>query len=139
MRVAGSEASLPATPAPRTRISSKFYATLEKLAAMDHLGPMLSNNFLVVPQLGFPIVITKRSYWIPGVLGFNVVREGPCLFKPIENEGLQGGKRDNNEVGRPRPIYAPGIQQERFEIIDVRAQWVCHKAPWNRHRCKDGS
>jgi hypothetical protein len=30
---------------------SKFYATLEKLAAMDHLGPMLSNNFLVVPQL----------------------------------------------------------------------------------------
>jgi len=61
MRVAGSEASLPATPAPRTRISSKFYATLEKLAAMDHLGPMLSNNFLVVPQLGFPIVITK--FW----------------------------------------------------------------------------
>jgi hypothetical protein len=51
MRVAGSEASLPATPAPRTRISSKFYATLEKLAAMDHPGPMLSNNFLVVPQL----------------------------------------------------------------------------------------
>jgi hypothetical protein len=30
---------------------SKFYATLEKLAAMDHPGPMLSNNFLVVPQL----------------------------------------------------------------------------------------
>ena len=52
MRVAGSEASFPATPAPRTRISSKFYATLEKLAAMDHPGPMLSNNFLVVPQLG---------------------------------------------------------------------------------------
>ena len=51
MRVAGSEASLPATPAPRTRISSKFYATLEKLAAMDHPGPMLSNHFLVVPQL----------------------------------------------------------------------------------------
>src|SRR5215510_592446 len=80
-----------------------------------------------------------HSYEIPGVLGFNVVREGQGLFPPIEKEGLQGGKSDNHEVGRPRPIHAPGIQQERCAIIDVRAQWVCHKAPWNRHRCKDGS
>jgi len=20
-----------------------------------------------------------------------------------------------------------------------QAQWVCRKAPWNRHRCKDGT
>ena len=26
----------------------------------------------------------QRSYWIPGVLGSNVVREGQCLFKAIE-------------------------------------------------------
>ena len=47
-----------------------------------------------------------------GVLGSNVVREVQCLFKAIEKEGLQGGKGDNNEVGRPRQIHDPGIQQE---------------------------
>ena len=63
MRVAGSEASLPATPAPRTRISSKLYATLEKLAAMDHPGPMLSNNFLVarLVWVAFPYVRSQAD------------------------------------------------------------------------------
>jgi len=29
---------------------SKWYATLEKLAAMGNPGPMLSKNFLAIPQ-----------------------------------------------------------------------------------------
>ncbi len=47
-----------------------------------------------------------------GGLGSNAVREVQCLFKAIEKEGLQGGKDDNNAVGRPRQIHDPGIQQE---------------------------
>jgi len=57
-----------------------------------------------------------HSSWIPGVWGFNVVRAGPCLFQPMENEGLQGGKRDHHEGGRPRPLHAPGIPQARFAM-----------------------
>src|SRR5215831_8756540 len=94
---------------------------------------------------------TRRCAWLARLLepcplfldarvfGFNGVREGQCLCQPIEQEGLHGGKSDNHEVGRPRPIDAPGIQQERFAMRDVRATWVCHKALWNRHRCNDGS
>jgi len=47
-----------------------------------------------------------------GVFGSNVAREGHCLFKAMDKEGLRGGKGDNNEARRPRHIHAPGIQQE---------------------------
>src|SRR5262249_48721677 len=47
-----------------------------------------------------------------GVFGSNVAREGHCLFKAMDKEGLRGGKGDNNEVRRPRYIHDPGIQQE---------------------------
>jgi hypothetical protein len=53
-----------------------------------------------------------RSYWIPGSLAPTLSEEVQYLFKAIEKEGLQGGKGDNNEVGRPRQIHDPGIQQE---------------------------
>jgi hypothetical protein len=51
-----------------------------------------------------------------GVLGSNVVREGQCLVKAIEKEGLQGGQGDNNWVVRHRHIHDPGIQQEPESI-----------------------
>jgi hypothetical protein len=39
-------------------------------------------------------------------------------LKAIEKEGLQGGKGDNNWVGRHRHIHDPGIQQESMRIAD---------------------
>jgi len=51
MRMAGSEARVPATPAPHTRINKQILCHSVEAAAMGNPGPMLSNNFLVVPQL----------------------------------------------------------------------------------------
>src|SRR5713101_5060548 len=48
---AGSEERVPATPAPHTRINKQILCHSVEAAAMGNPGPMLSNNFLVVPQL----------------------------------------------------------------------------------------
>jgi hypothetical protein len=65
-----------------------------------------------------------------GVLGSNAAREVRCLFKAIEKYGLRGGKDDNNEVGRPRQIHDPGIQQEPSKKlahhIEAIKLFICH-------------
>jgi hypothetical protein len=63
--------------------------TRVQLFPLDDVGPQRSSA-------GPPPL---HSYWIPGVLSSNVVREVHCLFKAIEKEGLQGGKGDHNAVG----------------------------------------
>src|SRR5262249_20553387 len=55
---------------------------------------------------------TPRSYWIPGAYAPPWSEKRTPLLKAIEKEGIQGGKGDNNRVGRPRHIHDPGIQQE---------------------------
>src|SRR5262249_32858465 len=57
-----------------------------------------------------------RSYWIPGAYAPPWSEKHPSLLKAIAKEGLQGGKGDNNEVGRHRHIHDPGIQQEPSQI-----------------------
>src|SRR5262249_27056241 len=58
-------------------------------------------------------VLVRESLLLDsGVGGSNVVQEGPCFFKTIEKEGLQGGKGDENEAGQPQHIHDPGIPQE---------------------------
>jgi Alpha/beta hydrolase domain len=57
-----------------------------------------------------------RSYWIPGSYAPGIVREARLLFKAIEKEGLQGGKRDNHWLYDIGKSHDPGIQQEPSEI-----------------------
>ena len=49
------------------------------------------------------------------LIGFQALRlqgarEGQGLYQAMDKDGLQGGKGDNNAVGRPRHIHDPGIQ-----------------------------
>ena len=55
----------------------------------------------------------RRSLFLDtGVFGSNVVREVPCFFQAMAQEGLQGGKDDKYEIGQSQHIHDPGIQQE---------------------------
>src|SRR5262249_45044398 len=88
-------------------------------------GPCLRSY--LGPNLG-------RSYWIPGSYAPPWSEKRTSLLKAIEKEGLQGGKGDNNWVGRPRHIHDPGIQQERM-LFDSRKGYQvgsrCHTTKAN--------
>src|SRR5262249_41038257 len=64
----------------------------------------------------------NRSYWIPGSYAPTWSEKRTSLCKTIEKEGLQGDKGNNNEIGRPRHIHDPGIQQEPGSKTGTTAQ-----------------
>src|SRR5262245_40116296 len=73
----------------------------------------------MVPNIIFgkvSLVISSRSYWIPGSYAPPWSEKRTSLLKAIAKEGLQGGKGDNSWVGRHRHIHDPGIQQEPLLI-----------------------
>jgi hypothetical protein len=72
------------------------------------IGSFMAMSLAYAMRLWFLTTLFLNS----GVLVSGVVREGHWPFKAIEKEGLQEGKHDNNEAGRPRHIHDPGSQQE---------------------------
>src|SRR6516165_10810249 len=72
------------------------------------IGSCMAMSLAYAMRLWFLTTLFLNS----GVLVSGVVREGHWPFKAIEKEGLQEGKHDNNEAGRPRHIHDPGSQQE---------------------------
>src|SRR5215510_11147221 len=71
----------------------------------------------------------RRSYWVPGSYAPPWSEKRTSLLKVIEKEGLQGGKGDNNWVGRHRHIHDPGIQQERDTDADDRPETEGDEVP----------
>jgi hypothetical protein len=62
-------------------------------------------------------IVPDRSYWISGSYAPPWSEKRTSFLKAIEKERLQGGKGDNNGVGRHRHSHAPGIQQEPPLIV----------------------
>ena len=64
------------------------------------------------------------------VLGFDIVRGSPLIFKTMAKQGLRGGEDDKNQVVRHRQLHDPRIHKEPLMIYTSMSavsgyKWPC--------------